>query len=273
MAHTEGPGPDSLAWKMHKELTVFVGGLRAVLMQAAHPLVAAALDPHGRPPDPRSMLLEVQALPLLAAFGSTDEIRRAAEHATRNCSGVDPATGEGFDLRDPELQAWMHACLEQSTVVFYELTVRPLTAWQKDRYHRENLTVARLRRLTSDSTPPDYAGIEDAVGRMIASGRLMATGASRLIVDALSGSKVPFRLRPLWLLARFAAIGTLPPPIRELHGLRWSPARSRFLLALLWLVKRLRPFVPHRRRWIAPALVAERRLQGEAVEMPAGLLP
>ena len=259
---------------MHKELTVFVGGLRALLMQTAHPLVAAADDPAESRADVRSMLLDVQAFPLLAVFGTPDEVQQAAGPATRRTrSGVDPATGEIFDLRDPELQSWIHLCLEQSALVFYELTVRPLTPWQKDRYHREHLRIAELRGLPSERMPSDYAGVEASIERMIASDRLMATGASRRIAAALAGSGIPRRLRPLCSPAVFAAIGTLPPPIRELHGFPWSPARARALRAMLWAVKRLRPFVPHRRRWVTPALVAERRLQGEWVEMPPGFVP
>ena len=34
-------GPSSVSWQVHREVTVLFGGARAVLMQAAHPLVIA----------------------------------------------------------------------------------------------------------------------------------------------------------------------------------------------------------------------------------------
>jgi uncharacterized protein (DUF2236 family) len=55
-----------------------------------------------------------------------------------------------------------------------------------------------------------------------------------------------------------AAVGTLPPPIRELHGIPWSPGRRRLAGVSAGTVKRLRPFVPKRLRWVPAALAAER---------------
>jgi uncharacterized protein (DUF2236 family) len=152
-------------------------------------------------------------------------------------------------------------------VLFYERTVRPLTSWQRDLYHRESLEAARLLGLPPDRVPPGYAATEEYISDMVSSGRLMATDVSRDVAALAGGRGVPFRWKPLWAIASLAAIGTLPPPIRELYGFRWSNVRQRTLDAVLWMVKRLRPFVPKQIRWVAVALIAERRISGESVDM------
>ncbi len=266
-------GPESLTWKMHKELTVVLGGVRALLMHAAHPLVAAgARQVAGdRRDHPWARLMRTLSLHLAAPFGTREETRRTADrinalHAVVN--GVDPVTGERYDARDPDLLLWVHACWEQSTVAFYELTVRPLTPWQKEHYHRECLMAAELVLLPPERVPPTYPALEAFIDEVVGSGRLLATDVAREVADLVRGGSVPVHLRPVWRSISFAAIGTLPPAVRDLYGFGWTPQRQRLLDAGLWTLKRVRPLLPARVRHIGPARIAERRLQGGQAEMP-----
>jgi uncharacterized protein (DUF2236 family) len=265
-------GPNSLTWKMNKELTVLFGGVRALLMHAAHPLVAAgARQTATYRRDPWARLLRTLSLQLLLPFGTKKEARDAADRINRLhrvINGVDPATGERYDALDPELLLWVHACLEESTVLFYERTVRPLTDWQKDQYHMENLTAAELVLLPADRVPPTYAATEQYIDDVIGSERLLATDVAREVADLIRGGPVPLHLKGVWRFISFAAVGTLPPEIRRLYGFRWGPTRRRILDANFWVLQRTRPFLPRRIRLILPAQIAERRLRGETLEMP-----
>lgn len=265
-------GADSITWRINQEMTVLFGGVRALLMHAAHPLVAAgARQTATYRRDPWARLLRTLSLQLLLPFGSKDEARRAADRINRLhtvINGTDPATGERYDALDPDLLLWVHACLEESTVLFYELTVGPLSEGEKDRFHEENLLGAELVLLQRDRVPPTYAATEEYIRGVIGSDRLLVTDVAREVAHLIRGGPVPWHLKGIWRFIAFAAVGTLPPEIRELYGFKWGPVRQKVLGANIGMLRRLRPHLPDRFRLILPARIALRRLAGESLEMP-----
>lgn len=265
-------GPDSATWTINQELTVLFGGVRALLMHAAHPLVAAgARQTATYRRDPWARLLRTLSLQLLLPFGTTAEATDAADRINRLhrvINGTDPVTGERYDALDPDLLLWVHACLEESSVLFYELTVRPLSDREKDRFHDENLLAAELVLLSRDRVPRSFAQTEEYIQGVIESDRLMVTDVAREVADLIRGGPVPLHLKPVWRFIAFAAVGTLPPAIRDLYGFRWGRVRRWLLAVTLRVLKTIRPLLPKRIRLILPARVALRRLAGESVPMP-----
>jgi uncharacterized protein (DUF2236 family) len=265
-------GADSLTWRINQEMTVLFGGVRALLMHAANPLVAAgARQTATYRRDPWARLLRTLSLQLLLPFGSKEEADKAADRINRLhtiINGIDPATGEYYDALDPDLLLWVHACLEESSVLFYELTVGPLTGEEKDRFHRENLVGAELVLLPRDRVPATFTETEDYIRHVIESDRLLVTDVAREVAHLIRGGPVPWHLKGIWRFIAFAAVGTLPPRIRELYGFRWSGVRQRVLDANIATLRRIRPHLPDRFRLILPARVAQRRLAGESVPMP-----
>ena len=265
-------GPESMTWHINKELTVLFGGVRALLLHAAHPLVAAgARQTATYRRDPWARLLRTLSLQLVLPFGTKAEAQHAADRINRLhtvINGTDPATGEHYDALDPELLLWVHAALEVSTVHFYELTVKPLTDWQKDRFHQENLKAAELVLLPADRVPATYAATAAYIDSVVASDRLLVTDVAREVADLIRGGPVPWHLKPIWAFISFAAIGTLPERVRELYSFKFGKVRSAVLRANFWFLKRVRPLLPRRLRLILPARIAERRAAGEFVEMP-----
>jgi uncharacterized protein (DUF2236 family) len=265
-------GPGSATWRLNQELTVLFGGVRALLLHAAHPLVAAgARQTATYRRDPWARLMRTLALQLLLPFGTREEAQHAAERINRLhtvINGTDSVTGERYDALDPDLLLWVHACLEESTVVFYELTVRRLTPQERQRFHEENLVAAELVLLPRDRVPQTYEGLTAYIGEVIASDRLMVTDVAREVADLIRGGPVPWHLKPIWRYISFAAIGTLPDEVRRLYGFRFGRFRRAWLRITLTLLKWLRPVLPGRFRLVLPARVARRRLAGEAVGMP-----
>ncbi|MFQ5947913.1 MAG: oxygenase MpaB family protein [Acidimicrobiia bacterium] len=265
-------GPGSITWRINREMTVLFGGARALLMHAAHPLVAAgARQTASYRRDPWARLIRTLSLQLLLPFGTRDEARQAAERINRLHTvvhGVDPATGERYDALDPDLLLWVHACLEQSSVLFYELTVGSLTAEEKQRFHEENLVGAELLLLPGDRVPPTYEGLESYIDRVITSDRMMITDVAGEVADLIRGGPVPWHIKPVWKFISFAAVGTLHPRLRQLYGFKFGTLRRRWLGLSLRALKRLRPLLPRRFRPILPARVAERRLAGRPAPMP-----
>ena len=265
-------GPDSMTWRINQEMTVLFGGVRALLMHAAHPLVAAgARQTAAYRRDPWARLLRTLSLQLLLPFGTKDEARHAADRINRLhtvINGTDPVTGERYDALDPELLLWVHACLEESTVIFYERTVRPLTDAQKQRFHEENLTAAELVLLPRERVPATYREMTAYVDGIVHSGRLLLTDVAREVADLIRGEPVPLHLKPIWKFISFAAVGTLPAEVHSLYGHRWNERQAKTLDRDLRMLKRIRPYLPRRFRLILPARIALRRADGEQVPMP-----
>jgi uncharacterized protein (DUF2236 family) len=265
-------GPDSMTWRINQELTVLFGGVRALLMHAAHPLVAAgARQTATYRRDPWARLLRTLSLQLLLPFGTRAEASEAAGRINRLhkvINGTDEVTGEHYDALDPDLLLWVHACLEQSSVLLYELTVGPLTDAEKERFHQENMRAAELVLLDREQVPATYADLEAYINGVVASDRLLITDVATELADLVRGGPVPLHLKPIWRFIAFAAVGTLPQRVRELYGYRWGRVRSAMLGASLGFLRLVRPILPARIRLVLPARVALRRLKGENVAMP-----
>ncbi|MGQ0849029.1 MAG: oxygenase MpaB family protein [Actinomycetota bacterium] len=260
-------GPDSITWQVNQEMTVLFGGARALLMHAAHPLVAAgARQTSMYQRDPWARLLRTLQLQSTMTFGTQVEADQAADRINRlhrKVNGVDPITGERYDALDPDLLLWVHACLEESSLLFFQRTVRPLSSGERDRYHQENLLAADLMLLPRDRVPVTFSDLSDYVEEMISSGRLMMTEVAANVAEIIRRGPVPAIIKPIWGLIRFAAFGTLPPDLRRLYGVRWSAGRERWLDRNLAGLRRVRPILPLRYRMIGPARWASERLAGK----------
>ncbi|MGH8957779.1 MAG: oxygenase MpaB family protein [Acidimicrobiia bacterium] len=260
-------GPGSITWIVNQEITVLFGGARALLMHAAHPLVAAgARQTSFYQRDPWARLIRTLQLQSTMTFGTKAEATEAADRINRlhtRISGVDSVTGEPYDALDPELLLWVHACLEISSVYFFEKTVRQLTTPERDQYHHENLVAAELMLLPADQVPSTYADLESYVDSLIDSGRLTKTDVSDNVADIIKTGPVPAALKPIWAFIRFAAFGTLPSTLRDLYDVRWSRGRQRWLDFNLAILGKVRPFLPRRYRLIGPARWAYEKIEGK----------
>ena len=233
------------------------GGARALLMHAAHPLVAAgARQTAMYQRDPWARLMRTLQMQSKMTFGTKPEADEAADRINRlhrKVNGVDPETGEVYDALDHDLLLWVHAALEVSSLYFFERTVRPLTAEERQRYHEENLLAAEFMLLPRDRVPASYEDLEAYVDKMVNSDRLQMSDVAANVADIIRSGPVPLIIKPVWAFIRFAAFGTLPEPLRAIYGVAWSPARERLLQISLAGLKMVRPFLPRRLRLIAPA--------------------
>lgn len=266
-------GPDSTMWRVNREVTTLFGGARALLMQAAHPLVAAgARQTGGYRRDPWARLIRTVRMQNMLSFGSKQAADAAADRINKLhkvINGVDPVTGEWYDGLDYEQLLWVHLALETSTIDFYRLTVGPLSDAEVEQYHEEHKTVAELLLLPRAFIPQTYADSLAYIDDLIGSGRLRHTDVAEEVADLIIGAAVPRRIKPLWRFITFCAVGTLDPRLRELYGLDWSPWQEGALRANLALVRTTVPLLPYRFRYILPARWADLRLENPLPETPA----
>ena len=264
-------GPDSVSWRVLREASVMVGGVRALLLHAAHPLVIAGARQTGMyERDPWKRLERTLRLTFTVVFGSSAEAAAASKRIDdvhRGIKGVDPVTGLRYDARDPELLLWVHACLVASFLELERRSVGRLDDAGRQRFHEEQmLTVAPLG-LPPERIPPTVAALDGYIQQVIDSGILRRTDGAEQVAALVRDPPRQVPRRRLWRLVSFLAFHTLPPELRALYGVRhrwWHELALRTVCALSRLD---RPVMPPRWRFIAPALAAGARLRGEPVKV------
>ena len=151
LAYRQDPGlfgPDSMTWPVLGNAAVFVGGIRALLVQAAHPEVAAGVAEHSRyRQDPLGRLTRTAAYVTATAFGAMPEVQAAVATVRRRHRPVSGRSdrGEPYDAADPALAAWVHNALTDSFLTAY-LTYggQPCTTAEADRFVGEQVRVGAL---------------------------------------------------------------------------------------------------------------------------------
>ena len=160
-------GPDSMMWKVNKEITVLFGGARALLMHAAHPLIAAgARQTSFYQRDPWKRLIRTLSLQNSVTFGSKNEADESAHRINKLhevIKGNDEVTGDVYDALDHEQLLWVHACLQISSIYFYEKTVKKLSVEEKNKYHKENMVAAGLVLIDIDEMPQTHEELKEWV--------------------------------------------------------------------------------------------------------------
>ena len=258
-------GPNSMMWKINKEITVLFGGARALLMHAAHPLIAAgARQTSFYQRDPWKRLIRTLSLQNSVTFGTKDEAYDSATRINRLhevINGEDPITGGYYDALDHEQLLWVHACLQLSSIYFYEKTVKKLTDEEKNLYHKENMLAAKLVLVDIDKMPQTHKDLKTWVTKKSRTENyLKLTDVAKDVQEIISGGPVPKHIKPIWPFISFTAFNTLPPEFKKIYGVNSNIFKSLVLSFNLNLLKFTRPFLPPFFRLIPPARWARQRL-------------
>ena len=208
-------GPESMMWRVNKEITVLFGGARALLMHAAHPLIAAgARQTSFYQRDPWKRLIRTLSLQNSVTFGTIEEADDSATRINRLhevIKGEDEITGNIYDALDHEQLLWVHACLQISSIYFYEKTVKKLTDQEKNQYHKENMLSAKLVLIDIEQMPKTHNGLRDwVIQKSKEKNYLIMTDVAKDVEDIISGGPVPKHIKPIWPFIAFTAFNTLP---------------------------------------------------------------
>ncbi len=222
-------GPGSVTWHLTRENVLLAGGMRALLLQVAHPKVAQGVVDHSAyQTDPFGRAFRTFDAVYNILFGTADT---AIDMATRvfavhqrvkgqmpSDNGTVPA--ESYRADDPELLLWVHATLIDSTMFGYERLVEPLTWRQRCQFYEESLVFGQLFGVSDDVAPPDLIAFRRYMDRMLDT-ELQVSDAGRAVANALlnGGPRLTAPLRPV---SRVLAAGMLPDRLRRDFGLRWS---------------------------------------------------
>lgn len=260
-------GPGSEAWALNREAMLLLGaGPRALLLQLAHPGVAAGVADHSDfRADPWARLQGTLRSYLRIVYGTATaaraEIRRLNElHRT--------ITGPTYRARDPELSLWVHATLVDSTIVVADAWLKPLSQVRRAAYYAETVPIGRAFGIPASLLPADLDAFEAYVESALApDGPIRVDATARELAHAVLhpplGPVIPAlaAVPPVayaWTL--WPAIGLLPPTVREAYGLPWGPLERSVAAWLVASWRAWRPLIPATFRQMPQALAADRRL-------------
>ncbi len=229
--------PESVVRRLgNSPVTPFLGGGPAVLLQVAHPLVAAGVVEHSEYDSDlwRRLVRTLRALYLIT-FGDKDEAERAgaavrAVHervhgTTREQLGPFPP-GTEYSASDPDLMLWVHSTLVYGSLAAYERFVGRLSEREREQYLAEMNLVARLFGAPAQVLPPTYAAFDEYFRSQLASGAITVTAPAREVASAILTTPIPTPLRLLVPAHRLATARLLPARLRDEYGLRWSRAHD-----------------------------------------------
>jgi uncharacterized protein (DUF2236 family) len=246
-------GPGTMTWRVNREGVLLVGGGRALLMQVAHPLVAAGVVQHSSfERDPWRRLYRTLDLVTRIVFGDTQEAQRAAEalravHARVHGTAPD---GRPYRALDPDLLLWVWATLVDSAVLAYTRCVAPLGPGELERYYAEQTRFAAACGVPDGHWPPTADAFATYVEATVRDACVVGDDARRIARSVV---------RPAYAPVNLLTVGLLPAPLRERYGFAWGPRRERSLRALLGAVRAVRPALPARAREFPRAYAAARR--------------
>ena len=258
-------GPHSMMWKVNKEITVLFGGARALLMHAAHPLIAAgARQTSFYQRDPWKRLIRTLSLQNSVTFGTKLEANDSATRINKLhevIKGKDEVTGGYYDALDHEQLLWVHACLQLSSIYFYEKTVKKLSDNEKNMYHEENLLAAKMVLIDISQVPKTHKLLKEwVIDKSNKENFLKLTDVAEDVKNIISGGPVPKHIKPIWPFISFTAFHTLPQEFKYIYGIKTTAIKKVILGFNLFFLKLTRPFLPPFFRLIPPARWANQRL-------------
>lgn len=225
-------GPESMTWRVHGDPSMLLGGFRALLLQAVHPLVMAGFDDNSRfRDDPWGRLQRTGEWVGTVTYGTTEQVERAGEalralHAGLG-TGTEPETGLSYRVDDPDLLLWVHCTEVESFLSTYRRSGGRLEARQADAYVDEMRRSAALVGLDPAGVPATEQEIADYYRSVRP--QLHVTAVARR--NALWGFAPPMPTwvsvatpaRPAWAVLVSIAAGMLPRWARRLYGLPALP--------------------------------------------------
>ena len=229
-------GPRTVTWELHADPLLWVAGLRALYLQALHPLALAGVEGHSSfRDDPWGRLMRTAGFIGVATYGTRTEahnLARAVNRAHRRVSGVDAVTGRPYRADDPELLAWVHTGLVDSILQVLRRSGRPVSDADADRYLAEMGRFARLVGLRAQDVPRSEAELATYYDRMRP--RLLGSDAARNAASFVLRPPMPVAValatpaRPAWATVARLAYGTLPGWARHTYALRgvWTSDRA-----------------------------------------------
>ena len=250
---TPGPrwfGEDRPIRRVHADASMFVGGLRALLLQSLHPLAMAGVAQHSDyRGDPWGRLQRTSTFLAVTTFGTATDAQRAVDRVRgihQRIHGIAP-DGRPYRASDPHLLEWVHIAEVDSFLLAHQLYgANPLDQRGRDGYVGDTARVARA--LGVPDPPLSEAQLRERIEafRPELSGTPAAREAARFL---LLTPPLPIAARPPYGLLAATSVSMLPawarmplllpyfPPVEAtvirmagrvlVGGIRWAMTAGR----------------------------------------------
>jgi len=212
--------PDSVSWRVFKNpLSLFIGGVTAVVMELAEPRVRTGVWEHTNfRIDPIRRLRRTGFAAMVTIYGARSIAETMIARIRRMhdlVAGTTPS-GEAYCANDPELLNWVQGTAAYGFLQAYHAYVQPLSLSERDCYYAEGISAAALYGATS--APTSEADLEMLF--QATTGRLERSDIVFEFLAIMRSTPIlPLPLRPVQHLLVRAAIDLTPRWLRTILGL------------------------------------------------------
>jgi uncharacterized protein (DUF2236 family) len=232
----KAPGPGSLTWRYGGDPRILNAAGYALLLQLAHPTVAAGVRDHSDyASDPWGRLLRSVDYLYLMAFGGQDAAERTGAALRKRHTAIrgERADGRSYDAFEQQAWSWVQATLADSAITGIEWFAHPLTPQERDGLWQETLAVGEI--VGAVGLPDTWNGYVEYRDDMIATTLANDTAIAEFLTT--------LRAQPFGGLAALGAIGLLSPALRHKLGLSWTYRKQGQLEAFARASRALTPFM------------------------------
>jgi uncharacterized protein (DUF2236 family) len=245
----ESDGPrwfdrDRAIWRVHADASIFVGALRALLLQSLHPLAMAGVADHSDyRSDPWGRLQRTAHFLAATTYGTETQAEQACatvRDVHRHVRGVAP-DGRHYSASDPHLLKWVHlAEVDSFLAAFQRFGDEPLDAWERDSYVDDMAVVAEALGVLDPPTSVRELRRQLAAYQPELRGTPEARQAARFL---LMRSPIPLAARGPYTVLGATAVALLPwwakvmlhiPPLPVTERVVIRPAGSLLVSAMRW---------------------------------------
>jgi uncharacterized protein (DUF2236 family) len=268
-------GPESITWRRAGDARTMFGAGAALLLQVAHPTVAAGVREHSNfKQDPWGRLWRTLDYVHMLVYGGPDGAIRTGQAMRamhQRIKGTAP-DGRRYHALEPQAYAWVHATLAETIVGAHDHFGRPFSDEQRAQFWNQWRGLGRLLGIREQDLPETWPGFRDYVQEMCAT-RLEPSDVVDDVLESLDDPKAPdvrgiggrtwkVVTRPSSHTMRVATIGLLPSVARERLGLDWTRAMEIELNVIGRLSRSTTPVLPRALRTVGPGYL---RWRSEAI--------
>jgi uncharacterized protein (DUF2236 family) len=232
----------SITRRINRENILLLGGGRALLMQLAHPKVAAGVDEHSDfRSHPIRRLRRTIRMTMAIVFGDRDTALAAARGVNQAHARVQ---GSDYRALDPDLLMWVYATLADTALVTYEAFVKRLLPRERDEFHQEFKLLGELLGIPGDRFPNTVRDFDGYMERMVSSGPVRVDARARELAEQVMRPRVWLLPGPAMIPLNVVTTGLLTPALREQYGLAWGPRQQRVYRLAVAVVPRVIALTP-----------------------------